>query len=182
VSGLPDCDAAEQFRELVRQVARLPADLHRVRSTGRECSMIAKSLAPRGFVLCVDAAHGRVFALDVADVVRSYGRAELMSAVAALLGWGNRRKSDSDSSGGGTAQPGIDRADHALQLREILATAGRENPGDPAFRRAGYLPVPSSIVTMRSTPDTMKCSILPLGQWISISSALEAWPSPKCGR
>jgi hypothetical protein len=63
--------------------------------------MIAKSRAPRGFVLCTDAAHDRVFALDATQVVRSHGRA-------GLFGWGNRQKSDSDSSGSGTAQPVID--------------------------------------------------------------------------
>jgi hypothetical protein len=86
--------------------------------------VIAESRDAQSFVLCVDAAHDRVFALGVAQVVRSQGRAELMSALAALAGWTNRQKPDSDSRGSEAAQPGIDRADHVLKLREIRAASG----------------------------------------------------------
>jgi hypothetical protein len=86
--------------------------------------VIAESRNAQRILLCVDAAHDRVFALGVAQVVRSYGRAKLMRTLAALLGRTNRQKSDSDSRGSGAAQPGIDRADHVLKLREIRATSG----------------------------------------------------------
>jgi len=49
-------------------------------------------------------------------------------------------------------------------------------------RSGSYFPVPSVRVTILSTAGTVKCSTLPLGQWISMSSILVAGPRPKWGR
>jgi hypothetical protein len=43
----------------------------------------------------------------------------------------------------------------------------------------GGLPVPSAMGTIRSTPGTVKCSTLPLGQCTSMSSTLVVAPRPK---
>ena len=96
--------------------------MHRVRSTGDERSTIPRGCDTQRFVLCADAVYDRVFALDATQVVRSHGRA-------ALLGWGNRQNSDSDCSGSVTAQ----------KLREIRATASRENPGEPGIQTSGLI-------------------------------------------
>ena len=52
-------------------------------------------------------------------------------------------------------------------------------PSDEGREPWCYFPVPSVIVTIRSTPETVKCSTLPLGQCTSMSSTLVACPSPK---
>jgi len=52
----------------------------------------------------------------------------------------------------------------------------------PSVPTPPHFPVPSVIVTIRSTPGTAKCSTLPPGQCTSMSSTLAAGPRPKCGR
>ena len=79
-------------------------------------------------------------------------------------------------------------ADSSLRMTVLWVGGGKATATAKAtatLRVGGlrcYFPVPSVMVTMRSTPGTVKCSSLPLGQWISMSSILVAGPRPKWGR
>lgn len=77
----------------------------------------------------------------------------------------------------GGAKSALFEALWAKRWESLLST-----PQSTRRSARSYLPVPSVTVRILSTPGTVKCSTLPLGQWISISSTSAAWPRPKCGR